>query len=629
VRIFFGKKLNACVLIAAFLAGSNSQASEGPQKVDAMQPLDLRQVQVGGEIGRRIDVTINNNLLQIDIDKDFLAPFRTKNLGEQGFVGLGTLIDAAVHFSAYTNDEKVISLKEYLVDEVIKNQLPDGYIGGYPPDIRLWRLWDLHELVYIIKGLTSDYQYFGNKSSLEAACKAADYILKEWAAHPEARIGGEVGIGRDNPGGWDCGVNHATTGFECTMLTLTEQSGDRRYADFCVNHRKLPEWDCPVVVGRRGLLEGHVYGYTSRCLAQLYLNQIQPAPKLLQQSHRLVHFLRANDGLEITGACGRDECFDNDQGGIGAIGETCSSAYDIRLLDSLLQLEGDSLYGDLMERIIYNTLFAAQSPNGRQLRYYTPLEGVRPYWGGDTYCCPNNFRRIISELPSLVYYKSDGGIAVNLYAQSKAELELDEDVSLTVRQETDYPSSGVATFYIDPSKQAVFPLRLRIPRWAQNMKIAVNGNPVDGEIQSGTFFTINRKWNAGDKVEVQMPMPWRFIKGRQKQEGRVALMRGPVVFCLNPDRNPEIAEIDPRLISIYQGALEGPDKDETVRPNGVECRVRAYRPSKEAWTSGDVFPSLSLVLTEFADPGGQLTYFRTLDEHAGDDDELIDVSSDE
>jgi len=216
---------------------------------------------------------------------------------------------------------------------------------------------------------------------------------------------------------------------------------------------------------------------------------------------------------------------------------------------------------------------------------------------------------------------------VNLYTQSKAELKLDEGPSLTVRQETDYPTSGDVAIFVDPLEPMVFPLKLRIPRWTKDAKVTVNGRPVDEKIRSGTFFTISRKWQTGDRVDVQMPMPWRFVKGRQKQQGRVALMRGPVVFCLNPARNPDTAGIDLRRISIYQGALEGPVKDATVRPDGVACRVRAYRPSKEVMTSGDVFPTLSLVFTEFADPGGQLTYLRALDEHAGDDDELIEMAS--
>ena len=107
------------------LCGADVQMASA---ADAFVPLDLRQVKVGGEIGRRIDVTINNNLLVLKIDEDFLAPFRRK-ASRDGYVGLGKTIEAAVRFAANTKNKKVLALKEYLVDETIKTQTPDGYIG--------------------------------------------------------------------------------------------------------------------------------------------------------------------------------------------------------------------------------------------------------------------------------------------------------------------------------------------------------------------------------------------------------------------------------------------------------------------------------------------------------------------
>ena len=131
-------------------------------------------------------------------------------------------------------------------------------------------------------------------------------------------------------------------------------------------------------------------------------------------------FLTRQDGLVITGACGYQECWHDNQQGFFKLGETCATAYLIRLLDNMLRLEGDTLYGDMMERTIYNALFAAQSPDGRNLRYYSPFEGKRVYFDKDTYCCPCNFRRIIAELPTMVYYRCGGGLAINLYTTSIA-----------------------------------------------------------------------------------------------------------------------------------------------------------------------------------------------------------------
>lgn len=95
---------------------------------DALSPVDVRQVKVGGEIGRRIEVTCRNNLMVLDLEKDFLPPFRKKEQGE-GYIGLGKTIDAAVRLAAHTGDPAVVERKRELVAAAIAAQEPDGYLG--------------------------------------------------------------------------------------------------------------------------------------------------------------------------------------------------------------------------------------------------------------------------------------------------------------------------------------------------------------------------------------------------------------------------------------------------------------------------------------------------------------------
>ncbi|MCA9447117.1 MAG: hypothetical protein KC931_08370 [Candidatus Omnitrophica bacterium] len=98
---------------------------------------------IGGEIGDRIDRTIENNLMVLDLDNDFLQPFRDKK-SSGGFIGLGMLIDSAVKLAAYSGEEEVIGRKDYLIDEALKTQEADGYLGMMKPESRLWSLWDIH-----------------------------------------------------------------------------------------------------------------------------------------------------------------------------------------------------------------------------------------------------------------------------------------------------------------------------------------------------------------------------------------------------------------------------------------------------------------------------------------------------
>ena len=103
---------------------------------EKLTPLDIGRVKVGGEIGRRIDITINNNALVLDADKDFLLPFQQKNR-RGGYIGLGKFIDCLVRFAAYSHDKKVLDLKKHIVAETIKTQEADGYIGIFVPDRRM------------------------------------------------------------------------------------------------------------------------------------------------------------------------------------------------------------------------------------------------------------------------------------------------------------------------------------------------------------------------------------------------------------------------------------------------------------------------------------------------------------
>lgn len=580
-----------CAAIASWIVAGVPAASSA-HGADRMTSLAPDQVKVGGEIGRRIDITIHNNLLKLDVDKDFLKPFVEKK-AKDGFVGLGMLLDATVRLAAHSRDPKVVALKKHLASQAIHAQEADGYLGMLAAPSRMWELWDIHEMSYLIYGLTSDYRFFGEKPSLAAARKLANYIVAHWSDKPD----------------WQpkpINVHMAVTGLERALLTLSDTAGEPKYREFCLRERKLAEWDLGIVVGRWGTVEGHAYAYFAHCLAQLRLYRTDPNERLLGPTRRAMDFLTRRNGLVVTGTCGDHECWHDSQAGTVNLGETCTVAYLLRVLDDLLRLEGNPRYGDMMERAIYNALFAAQSPDGRRIRYYTPFDGPRKYFDGDTYCCPNNFRRIVSELPTMIYYRSEGGLAVNLYTASSASLTLDSGVQLAVRQETDYPTTGRVVLHVDPSRVAAFPLRLRIPRWCAAAQVAVNGKPVDQPVRSGEFLDIRREWKSGDRVEIDMPMPWRLVRGREAQSGRVAIVRGPVVFCLNRARHKDLAAVDLRLLTLAPESLEPPITDESVRPNGLACKAHAWRPG--AWYP-HAKPDVQLVLTEYPDPSGEAVYF--------------------
>jgi DUF1680 family protein len=605
----FGLALALCGSIAA-------AAQEPPKKADRLRPLDYRQVEVGGEMGRRIKITVENSLLNLDMEGQFLKPFVEKQTYNGHYQGLGLLIDATVRFAAYTRDERVIQLKRKMVSKLIAAQTADGYLGEFVPAQRIWGWIDIQELAYLMNGLLSDHRFFQEEASLAAARKQADYILAHWDGKP-----------KDWPAKWGS-LHMVTTGLDRSMLLLFEATGDARYRDFCVKNLSVTEWNDRITLGRWGKYEGHVYGYLARCLAQLDWYRREPKEALLVPTRRAVDFMLHGDGMVITGICGDWECWHNTQAGTINLAETCSTTYVLKVMDSLLRLDGDSVYGDVMERTICNGLFGAQSPDGRRVRYFTAFEGPRFYWTGiadigrppkprrpptsaelmrgDTYCCPNNYRRAISDLPAMIYYRTSDGVAVTLFTESSATVELSDGVKVSIKQETDYPNSGNVKFHLEPSRPCEFAFQARIPRWCSKAEIRINGKSVEHPIPSGAFFTLRETWKSGDQVELRLPMSWRLIKGRQSQVGRVAIVRGPMIYSLSPARHKELQGVDLRLLTLDPSSLEGPFPDSTVRPNGLACKVRAWRPGV---AYPDAKTDYQLVLTECPDPDGEAIYF--------------------
>jgi uncharacterized protein len=584
----------------------------------ALTPIELDRVKLEGEIGRRIDNTIQNNLLALDVEKDFFAAFRARNKPD-GYIGLGKLIDASVRFAAYSKDPKVLKFKDRLIAEAVKTQEPDGYIGILIPQNRLWGVYDIHEMSHIVLGLANDYKFFGNKASLAAARKLADFVIGRWSAEPN-RIPGPTGK-RGNMYG-------VTTGLDAALLTLYEQSHDRKYLDFVTQFKqyKLPEWKSTIKMDEPGKPdhmddERHCYIFMALCVAQLQLNRIEPDPRLLDQAMQAMRFLTENDGLLVSGSCSLGEAWHDNQCGAGRVSESCATAYLVRLLDRLLRITSQSQYGNMMERAVYNALFAAESPDGRKIRYFTALEGPRVYFDRDTFCCPNNFRRIMAELPGMVCYRSGDGLAVNLFTQSTATIPLEGGRSVAVRQQTDYPTSGQVKIVLTPSEPMEFPLRLRIPGWCPKAKLSINGeSPI--EVSPGKeFYEIRRTWKPNDTITIDMPMPWRLVRGRKMQQGKVALMRGPVVYCIGTAQNAELLKKykEPGNLIVDPASLGNPVADASVGPDGLKVAAKAWPPGDKR----DGPATLDIILTEFPDPSGVTTYFRVPDSAKITEDELL------
>ncbi len=547
----------------------------------AFRAVDYRQVKVGGELGRRMDLAMHKNIPGIDLDSVFLEHFRNRSARpavRDGFVGAGMLLDAVVGFAYYSMDPEMIRRKEYLAEELVKTQEPDGYIGIFTEEKRQGASWDTHEGSYIMLGLTNDFLLFGEERSLEAARKYADYLIKRKAG--------------------------VIAGLDEALLQLYRATGDGKYLDYCIHEIGLPDFQFRDLNQTR-----HVYGYLDRALQQLNLFEIQPDRELLYKPHVAVEFLVNIDALDVIGGAGMYEHFNTSHNGRECNAETCATAFVVWLMSALIRTEGYAFYGDIMERSIYNALFAAFSPSGDSIRYFTNYESAREYYPDDYFCCPNNFRRIISDIPGLIYYRSDNGVAVNLYNNSEVCFEVG-DQTVRLLQETDYPASGEVILTVEPEEACEFEIKLRIPLWCEDPTVSVNGAEWKAEPVPGNFFTIARRWEKGEQVRLSFPMEYRFVRGRGNQWDKVALMRGPVVYGIGSKENPGVHE--EMVLTIDPASISGPVPDSSFRPGGVKCTARL--------TDGIT----GITFTEFIDPSGIKTFFY-IPEGSGmaRDDELV------
>ena len=229
--------------------------------------------------------------------------------------------------------------------------------------------------------------------------------------------------------------------------------------------------------------------------------------------------------------------------------ETCEAIGNAAWNWRMLALTGDASYADLMERTLYNGFLAHVSVDGGKFHYLCPLSSDGNHWqrtpwsSASTSCCSPNALRTIASLPGYMFSTSADGVWVHLYDSCTMDWRLDDGTRLRLAQDTSYPWDGKVKITFEPERPATFDLNLRIPGWCRNPTVQVNGQPVEEEIASGAYYRITREWRKGDAVTLQLPMPVVAMTADPRAryfEGKVALCRGPLVYCVESTDNPAI-----------------------------------------------------------------------------------------
>lgn len=523
--------------------------------------------------------------------------------------------------AAYSLQVQPDTMMRLYLDKVVRimagAQWEDGYLFTFYsiPKRQPEKLWtnvqSIHEqycVGHMYEGAVAHYQVTGDKAFLDVATKNADLICDVFAE----------GKRTDPPGHQE---------IEIGLCKLYRATGNGKYLDqakFFLDQRGRK--------GNRGPKgDGGLYGTYS-----------QDHKPVTEQTKALGHSVRAAylytgmaDVAALTGNMEYIRAIDTIwkdivdtklyiTGGIGAAGghegfggayelpnmtaycETCASIANIFWNHRMFLMHGDAKYIDVLERVLYNAALSGISMEGDRFFYPNPLESTgqhaRSPWFGCA-CCPSNVARFIPSVPGYTYANKNNNIYVNLFIGGNATIETaNNKVKLT--QQTQYPWKGAVNINVEPEKSDTFAIYVRIPGWAQNqpvpsdlykfhkavnepVELKVNGKPASLNIQKG-FACIERKWQKGDTIELNLPMSVRRVIAHPNVKAdidRVALQRGPLVFCLEwPDNDGKVSNLfipdDAKLKTEYRPDLL----------NGVVVITGTARLAKRMM-NGDIVPA--------------------------------------
>jgi uncharacterized protein len=227
-----------------------------------------------------------------------------------------------------------------------------------------------------------------------------------------------------------------------------------------------------------------------------------------------------------------------------AYAETCASVALIFWAQRMLHLDLDGRYADVLEQALYNNALCGLSRDGEHYFYSNPLDsdGRHERWAWHTCpCCTMNASRLIASVGGYFVSTSDDAVALHLYGGMAATVVV-AGGKVALRETSTYPWSGAIRVEVGPEAPVEFTLKLRIPGWAHGVTATVNGEAVDiaGASRSG-YLAIARRWQRGDVVTLDLPMPPERIYAHPAvaaNVGRVALRRGPLVYCVEQTDNP-------------------------------------------------------------------------------------------
>lgn len=498
---------------------------------------------------------------------------------------LGKWLEAVAYSLISNPDAKLERTADRVIDLVAEAQAKDGYLDTYYQITGIDKRWtnvrDDHEMYvagHMLEGAVAYFEATGKRKFLDVMIRNIEHIAK--------RFGPRRGQQRGYPGHQE---------IELALVKLYRLEGEQRYLDlasFFIDERATT----PKFYDR----EKKTRKETSHWTDTLSMEYFQAHAPVREQKHAVGHAVRAmymycgmadvakengDKGLVkvlktlwrnvvdrrmyVTGAIGSDGhgerfTYDYDLPNETSYAETCASIGLIFWAQRMLRIEADGEYADVMERALYNGALTGVALDGKHFFYANPLASqpdpdkpgkkLRPGWYGCA-CCPPNLARLITSLGSYIYGQSKQTLFVHLFADSDATFTVGKG-TVALEQKTQYPWDETVSIKVNPDEARKFRLAIRIPAWCRKATLKVNGKRIalDGLVRKG-YAVIDRTWAPKDQVELVLPMPVErtYMPTAVKADvGRVALQRGPIVYCLEEaDNGKQINAIElPRSATL-------------------------------------------------------------------------------
>lgn len=512
-----------------------------------------------------------------------------------------------------------------VIDIVAAAQQPDGYLNTYftikEPGKRWTNLQDCHELYcagHFIEAAVAYYEATGKDKLLNTMRRMADHI--------DSIFGPEEGKLKGYDGHQE---------IELALVKLYRLTGEEKYlklSSFFIDQRGQEpnflrqEWEARgrvthwsgtqtnsmdpsynqahLPVREQTEAVGHavraVYMYT----AMADLAALTKDSALRDACVRLWDNLTGKQ-MYITGGIGSTHqgeafTFDYDLPNDTVYAETCASIGLIFFARRMLELEPDARYADVMERALYNNVLGSMAQDGKHYFYVNPLEvwpqactcnpdkhhvkSERQGWFGCA-CCPPNVARLLTSMNQYIYTVHGDTLYTNLYIGSEVNTALG-GTAVAVSQQSNYPWEGTVTLQVNPGEAAEFGIALRIPSWTSSAEIRVGGETLslDESVQQG-YCVIRRVWNAGDTIELKLPMETHRVYAHPElraDAGKAAIQRGPLVYCLEAADNGKPLN----SIALHESAPFTEHFEDSLLGGAVVVKGQGSRIEQAGWSSG-------------------------------------------